>query len=85
MEETADRLLLAENMKVLVAQSCLSLCDPVEILQARMLEWLPCPPPGDLPNLRIKPVSFMSPALVGRLPQAPPGKTKSTLHDLITK
>ena len=50
MEETADRLLLAENMKVLVAQSCLSLCDPVEILQARMLEWLPCPPPGDLPN-----------------------------------
>ena len=27
----------------------------------------------------------MSPALVGRLPQAPPGKTKSTLHDLITK
>ena len=47
MEETADRLLLAENMKVLVAQSCLSLCDPVEILQARILEWLPCPPPGD--------------------------------------
>ena len=27
---------------------------------------LPCPPPGDLPNPRIKPVSLMSPALAGR-------------------
>ena len=40
MEETADRLLPAESVKVLVAQSCLSLCDPVEILQARILEWV---------------------------------------------
>ena len=27
---------------------------------------LPCPPPGDLPNPGIEPVSLMSPALVGR-------------------
>ena len=26
---------------------------------------LPCPPPGDLPNLGIKPASLMSPALAG--------------------
>ena len=34
---------------------------------------LPCPPPGDLPNPGIKPVSLMSPALVGSLPLVPPG------------
>ena len=27
---------------------------------------LPCPPPGDLPNPGIKPVSLMSPSLAGR-------------------
>ena len=26
---------------------------------------LPCPPPGDLPDAGIKPVSLMSPALAG--------------------
>ena len=34
-----------------------------------------CPPPGDLPNTGIKPMSLMSPALqVGSLLLAPPGK-----------
>ena len=28
--------------------------------------WLPHPPPGDLPNPGIEPMSFMSPALAGR-------------------
>ena len=28
--------------------------------------WLPCPPPGDLPKPGIRLLSFMSPALVGR-------------------
>ena len=37
------------------------------ILQAKILEWVACPPPGDLPNPWIKPVPVMSPALVGRL------------------
>ena len=39
------------------------------ILQARILEYkngLPCPPPGDLPDLGIEPESLMSPALAGR-------------------
>ena len=27
---------------------------------------LPCPPPGDLPNPGIEPISLMSPALVGQ-------------------
>ena len=35
------------------------------ILQARILEWLPCPSPGDLPHPGIKPVSLISPALAG--------------------
>ena len=37
---------------------------------------LPCPPPGDLPDPGIEPVSLMSPALAGgfSLPLAPPGK-----------
>ena len=56
-------------------QSCLTLCNPMNcslpgssihgILQARILEGLPCPPPGDLPNPGIEPVSLMSPALAG--------------------
>ena len=35
------------------------------ILQARILEWLLCPPPGDLPNPGIKPTSLIIPALAG--------------------
>ena len=59
------------------AQSRLTLCNPMDcslpgssvhgISQARILEELPTPPPGDLPNLQIEPVSFVSPALVGKL------------------
>ena len=53
------------EVKVLVAQSYLTLCDPMDcsppgssvILQARILEWLPCPPPGGLPNPGIEPGS----------------------------
>ena len=35
---------------------------------ARQEYWsgLPCPPPGDIPNPGIKPVSLMSPAMAGR-------------------
>ena len=33
------------------------------IFQERILEWLPCSSPGDLPNPGIKPVSLMSPEL----------------------
>ena len=60
-------------MCVLIPQSCPSLCDPLGcsspgssvhgILQARILEWLPCPSPGDLPDPGIEPTSPVSPAL----------------------
>ena len=36
-----------------------------EILQARILEWVAIPSPGDLPNLGMEPVSLRSPALAG--------------------
>ena len=59
------------------AQSCPTLCDPMdcsppgsavqEILQARILEWLPFLPSGDVPNPGIEPVPLVSPALAGRL------------------
>ena len=54
-------------------QSCLTLCDPMDcsppgssvhgILQARILEKVACPSPGDLPHPGIKPTSLTSPAL----------------------
>ena len=57
-------------------QSCLTLCNPIGcsplgssvhgILPARILSGLPCSPPGDLPDPRIKPISLKSPALAGR-------------------
>ena len=54
-------------------QSCLTLCSPKNcsppgssvqgILQARILEWVAFPPPGDLPDPGIKPASPLAPAL----------------------
>ena len=46
------------------------------ILQARILEWLPCPSPGYLPNPRIKPGSPTLQAI--SLLSKPPGKRKNT-------
>ena len=56
-------------------QLCPTLCDAMDysppgssvhgIPQARMLEGLPWPPPGDLPDPRIELTSLMSPALAG--------------------
>ena len=55
--------------------SCPTLCDPMDcslpgsfvhgVLQARIWSGLPCPPPGNIPNQGIEPVSLMSPALAG--------------------
>ena len=57
------------------AQSRLTLYHPMNcslpgssvhgILQTRILEWLPFPPPGDLPDPGIEPASPASPALAG--------------------
>ena len=67
------------KVKVLVARLCPTLCNPTDcsplgssvqgILQTRILEWLPFPPPGDLPDPGIKPTS---PAL--QTDSSPPGK-----------
>ena len=58
-------------------QSCPTLCSPVDcsppgssvhrILQEEHSSRLPCPPPGDLPNPGIKPLSLMSSASAGRV------------------
>ena len=68
--------------KVLAAQSCPTLCDPMNcnsagssvygILQARIQEWLPFPSPGDLPDPGIEPRSRALQADSVLL--APPGK-----------
>ena len=66
---------------VKVVQSCLTLCDPMDytvlgILQARILEWVAFPTPGNLSNPGIEP---RSPALqVVSLPAEPQGKPKNT-------
>ena len=58
-------------------QSCPTLCDPMDcsplgssvhgILQAKILEWVACPSPGNLPNLGTEPVSLMPCVLASRL------------------
>ena len=69
-------------MCVLVAQLCPTLCDPMNsnlpgssvhgILQARILEWVAFPSPGNLPDPGIEP---RSPTLqADSLPSEPPGK-----------
>ena len=74
-------------MLCLVAQLYLTLCDPMDcnlpgasvhgILQARILERVAMPPPGDLPNLGIKP---RSPALqTDSLSSEPPGKPSDSV------
>ena len=54
-------------------QSCLTLCDPMDcnppgssdhdILQARILEWIGCLPPENLPDPEFKPACPVSPQL----------------------
>ena len=62
---------------VKVVQSCPTLCKPMDyrvhgILQARTLEWVAFPSPGDLPNPVVKP---RSPTLQADSSSAePPGK-----------
>ena len=51
-------------------QSCLTLCDPPGspvpgISRQEYLRGFSCPPPGDLPNPGLKPISLTSPALAG--------------------
>ena len=70
----------------MLLQSCPTLCDlwtvspqaPLSMGFFRQEYWsgLPCPPPRDLPDTEIKPVSPESPALqVCSLPTETPGKS----------
>ena len=65
------------NVKEKVTQSCPTLRNPMNstvhgILQARILEWVAFPSPGDIPNPGIKP---RSPTLqADSLLSDPPGK-----------
>ena len=73
------------SMKVLVAKSCLTLCNCMdysllvlfvhETSQARILEWVAFPSPEDLPNPGINPGS--SALQADSLPSEPPGKPQS--------
>ena len=83
-------------MHVKSLQSCPTLFAPMDcsppgssihgILQARILEGLPCPPAGDLPNQGTEPATPVSPTLTGRFfttsttwePQPPPSKKKNS-------
>ena len=60
---------LSATLRTVAYQAPLSM----GILQARILEWLPHPSPGNLPNPGIETLSFMSPALAGRF--FPPSST----------
>ena len=77
---------------VLVAQSCPTLCDPINgnpksplrgILQAEILEWVPFLFPGDLSNSGIEP---LSPALQADSSLfEPPGKLISQVLGLVAQ
>ena len=51
------RHFVTQRVKVKFTQSCLTLCDPTDygILQARIVEWVAFPYPGDFPKPGIEP------------------------------
>ena len=75
-------IFLVKQYTCLVAQLCLTLCDPMDcglpgssvhgILHLRTLEWVAMPSPGDLPNPGIKPRSTA--LQEDSLPSEPAGK-----------
>ena len=76
------------------AQSCLAFCDTMDcsppgsnvrgILQARILESVPLPPPGDLPDPRTDPMSPPFPALAsGFFTTEPPEKPSKVLGTIL--
>ena len=74
-------------VSVKVTQSCPTIYNPMDyivhgILQARILEWVAFPSPGDLPNPGIEP---RSPALqADSSPAEPQGKPKNTGVDSLS-
>ena len=66
----------SDMLSAKLLQLCPTVCDPVDCSHqaplsvgfSRQKYWsgLPCPPPGDLPNIGIRYLSLVSPALAGR-------------------
>ena len=64
-------------MRAKLFQSCLTLCNPLDcrlpgssvhgVLQTKILDGLPCPPPGAPPDPGMEPESLLCPALAGGL------------------
>ena len=87
--ESRSEVFSSESVKVKFTQLCPTLSDPVDyvvhgILQARILEWLAFPSPGDLPNPGIEP---RSPALQAySLSAEPKGRPKCSqeTHKMVT-
>ena len=73
MEKTSNTVGIEGIRCCWVTESCQTLCDshqaPLSVHLPRQEYWsgVPCPPPGDLPDPGIKPVSLMTPALAGGL------------------
>ena len=77
-----------------VAQLCLTLCNPMDccqlgssvhgILQVRILEWLPFPPPGDLPNPTL-PGRFFITEPPGKPPGKSPGSPQNSFRHILTR
>ena len=73
VSQTVFEVTMCVHAKLL--QSCSTLCNPMDCSHqaplfmgfSRQEYWngLPCPPPGDLPDSGIKPMSLTSPALAG--------------------
>ena len=87
-----SKICLLQNL-CWVASVCPFLCHPMNYsppgssvhgtLQARILVWLPSPPPGDLPYPGIENASLVSPALqADSLPTEPPGKPRCRIYVL---
>ena len=63
-------------MRAVSLQLCPTLCNSMDcsppgssvhgILEAKILEWVACPPPEYLPDPKIEPASLTSPACAGR-------------------
>ena len=58
----------SSRVRLFVITWTVSIQAPLPMGFSRQEYWsgLPCPPPGDLPNLGVETVSLMSPALGGR-------------------
>ena len=70
------KIIIKLKVKILVTQPCVTLCKHMDcslpgssvhgIIQARILEWVAMPCPGDHPDPGIEPVFPLFPALAGR-------------------